>query len=107
VAFRSSSANSFRTIAEERIEPTSAASSRVAGLAPRAVSHSVVQRLSRLSASAREVARAAAVRGEGDLRLAADLAGVDPSIAATAADELSMPSRSVPGSLRRSHRGKG
>jgi DNA-binding CsgD family transcriptional regulator len=77
-----------RAIAEERIEPTSAACSRVAGLAPRAVSHSVVQRLSRLSASARQLARAAAVLGEADLRLAAGLAGVDPSTAATAADEL-------------------
>ena len=77
-----------RAIAEERIEPTSAACSRVAGLAPRAVSLSVVQRLRRLSASARELARAAAVLGEGDLRLAAGLAGVDPSTAATAADEL-------------------
>jgi DNA-binding CsgD family transcriptional regulator/Tfp pilus assembly protein PilF len=77
-----------RAIAEERIEPTSAACSRVAGLAPRAVSHSVVQRLGRLSASAREVARAAAVLGEADLRLAAGLAGVDPGTAATAADEL-------------------
>ena len=77
-----------RAIAEERIEPTSAACSRVAGLAPRAVSHSVVQRLSRLSAPARELARAAAVLGEADLRLAAGLAGVDPPAAATAADEL-------------------
>ena len=78
----------LRTIAEERIEPTSAACSRVAGLAPRTVSHSVVHRLSRLSAAARELAPAAAVLGEADLRLAADLAGVDPSTAATAADEL-------------------
>ena len=77
-----------RAIAEERIEPTSAACSRVAGLAPRAVSHSVVQRLGRLSAFAREVARAAAVLGEADVRLAAGLAGVDPGTAATAADEL-------------------
>ena len=77
-----------RAIAEDRIEPTAAACSRVAGLAPRAVSHSVVQRLRRLSASAREVARAAAVLGEADLRLAAGLAGVDPGTAATAADEL-------------------
>ena len=77
-----------RAIAEERIEPTSAACSRVAGLAPRAVSLSVVQRLGRLSAFARELARAAAVLGEGDLRLAAGLGGVDPSTAATAADEL-------------------
>jgi hypothetical protein len=77
-----------RAIAEERIEPTAAACSRVAGLAPRAVSHSVVQRLSRLSESAGQLARAAAVLGEADLRLAAGLAGVDPATAATAADEL-------------------
>jgi DNA-binding CsgD family transcriptional regulator/Tfp pilus assembly protein PilF len=78
----------IRAIAGQGIEPTAAASSRVAGLAPRAVSHSVVQRLGRLSASARELARAAAVLGEADLRLAVGLAGVDPGTAATAADEL-------------------
>jgi len=77
-----------RAIAEEGIEPTAVACSRVAALAPRAVSHSVVQRLSRLPAAARELARAAAVLGEADLRLAAGLAGVDPGAAATAADEL-------------------
>jgi DNA-binding CsgD family transcriptional regulator len=77
-----------RTIAEEGIEPTSAAASRVSALAPRTVSHSVVQRLSRLSSAARELARAAAVLGEADLRLAAGLADVDPGAAATAADEL-------------------
>jgi DNA-binding CsgD family transcriptional regulator len=78
----------IRAIAEQGIEPAAAASSRVAALAPRAVSHSVVQRLSRLSAAARELAPAAAVLGEADLRLAAGLAGVDPRAAATAADEL-------------------
>jgi tetratricopeptide (TPR) repeat protein len=78
----------LREIAEAGIEPAAAAASRVAGLAPRAVSHWVVHRLGRLSASARELARAAAVLGEADLRLAAGLAGVDPRAAATAADEL-------------------
>ncbi len=68
-----------RTIAEEGIEPTAAAASRVAALAPRAVSQSVVQRLSRLSSAAGELARAAAVLGEADLRLAAGLADVDPA----------------------------
>jgi DNA-binding CsgD family transcriptional regulator len=77
-----------RTIAEEGVEPTAAAASRVAALAPRTVSQSVVQRLSRLSSAARELARAAAVLGEADLRLAAGLAGVEPGAAATAADEL-------------------
>jgi DNA-binding CsgD family transcriptional regulator/Tfp pilus assembly protein PilF len=77
-----------RTIAEQGIEPTAAASSRVAGLAPRAVSQSVVQRLRRLSATARELAGAAAVLGEADLRVAAGLAGVGAHAAVTAADEL-------------------
>jgi len=77
-----------RTIAEDGIEPTAGAASRVAALAPRTVSQSVVQRLSRLSSAARELARAAAVLGEGDLRLASGLADVDPGAAATAADEL-------------------
>jgi hypothetical protein len=65
-----------RAIAGRGIEPTAAASSRVAALAPHAVSHSVLHRLSRLSAPARELAPATAVLGETDLRLAADLAGV-------------------------------
>ena len=77
-----------RAIAEAGIEPTAVAASRVAALAPRAVSHSVVHRLNRLSASARQLAPAAAVLGEADLRLAAGLAGVEPGTAATAADEL-------------------
>jgi DNA-binding CsgD family transcriptional regulator len=78
----------IRAIAEAGIRPAAAACSRVAALAPRAVAHSVVQRLSRLSAAARALAPAAAVLGEADLRLAAGLAGVDPGAAAAAADEL-------------------
>src|SRR5258708_24831389 len=76
-----------RPITAQGINPTAAASSRVGALAPRAVSHSVVLRLSRLSPPARQLARAAAVRGEADVRLAAALAGVDPSPAPTAADD--------------------
>jgi DNA-binding CsgD family transcriptional regulator len=78
----------IRAIAEAGIEPTAAASSRVTALAPRAVSQSVVRRLSRLAAAARALAPAAAVLGEADLRLAAGLAGLDPGTAAAAADEL-------------------
>jgi DNA-binding CsgD family transcriptional regulator len=77
-----------RTIAEEGIEPTAAAAPRVAALAPRTVSQYVMQRLGRLSSAARELAPAAAVLGEADLRLAAGLADVDPGAGATAADEL-------------------
>jgi predicted ATPase len=51
----------IRAIGEAGIKPTAAASSRVTALAPRAVSQSVVQRLSRLAAPARELAPAAAV----------------------------------------------
>jgi DNA-binding CsgD family transcriptional regulator len=80
----------IRAIAEEGIEPTAATSSRVPALAPRAVSQSVVQRLSRLSAAARKLAPAAAVLGEAELRLAASLASVDPGAAATAVDELAV-----------------
>jgi len=77
-----------RTIAEENMEPTAAAASRVATIAPRTVSQSVLQRLSRLSPAARELARATAVLGEADLRLAARLADVEPEAAPTAADKL-------------------
>ena len=77
-----------RAIAEEQIHPTAAASSRVARLAPRAVSQSVVLRLGRLPIGARKLARATAVLGEADLRLAAGLAEVNPDTAAVAADEL-------------------
>ena len=77
-----------RAIAEQGVKPTAAASFRIAALAPRAVSHSVTLRLSRLSRPARLLARAAAVLGEADVRLAAGLAGVDTSTAATVADEL-------------------
>jgi DNA-binding CsgD family transcriptional regulator len=78
----------IRAIGEAGIEPTASASPHVAALAPRAVSHSVVQRLGRLSAAARQLAPAAAVLGEADLRLAAGLAGLEPGAATTAADEL-------------------
>jgi DNA-binding CsgD family transcriptional regulator len=78
----------IRAMAEAGIRPAAAASSRIAALAPRAVSHSVVRRLSRLSPAARRLAPAAAVLGEADLRVAADLAGLAPGDTATAADEL-------------------
>jgi DNA-binding CsgD family transcriptional regulator len=77
-----------RALTEQGIKPTTAAAARISALAPRAVSHSVALRLSRLSQSARQLARAVAVLGEADVRLAAGLAGVDISTAATAADEL-------------------
>jgi predicted ATPase len=77
-----------RAIVEQRLAPTAAACSDVAALAPRAVARSVAQRLRRVSAAGRELARAAAVLGEADIRLAAALAEVDPAAAGLAADEL-------------------
>jgi DNA-binding CsgD family transcriptional regulator len=78
----------LRAIAEQGIKPTASAAPVVAALAPRAVAQWVVLRLGRLPAAARSLARAAAVLGEADLRLAASLAEVDPGPAATGADEL-------------------
>jgi DNA-binding CsgD family transcriptional regulator len=77
-----------RAIVDEGVEPSAVASVRVAGLAPPAVSQAIVVRLERLSVDARGLARSAAVLGHADLRQAAALAGVDPGVAAAAADEL-------------------
>ncbi len=77
-----------RAIADEAIEPTARASSRVAALAPPAVSQSVLLRVARLSKPAQGLARAAAVLGEAGLRLTAGLADLDLGTAAAAADEL-------------------
>ena len=77
-----------RTIAEAGIKPAAAASSQVAAVAPRAVSHSVMHRLDRLSEAARQLAPAAAVLGEADIRLAAGLARLSPAAATNAADQL-------------------
>ena len=56
---------------------------------PERVAQTVLLRLGRLSPQAVSVARALAVLGDGaDLRLVAELAGVDPAAASRAADEL-------------------
>jgi DNA-binding CsgD family transcriptional regulator len=77
-----------RAIADEGIEPTAAGCSRIAALTPRTVSQSIAQRVRRLSAGARDLARAAAVLDEVDLRLVAALARIEAHAATTAADEL-------------------
>jgi DNA-binding CsgD family transcriptional regulator len=77
-----------RTIAEAGVRPAADAASSVNALAPRAVSSSIVHRLSRLSAAALQLAPAVAVLGEAELGVAAHLAGLSPGAAATAADEL-------------------
>jgi DNA-binding CsgD family transcriptional regulator len=78
----------LRTITEQGIKPSASAGPLVTALAPRAVSQWIVLRLRQLSAAARSLARATAVLGEADFRLAAALAEVDPGPAATGADEL-------------------
>lgn len=77
-----------REAAAAGMEPSATAAPRVAALAPAGVARSIALRLGRLSPDARELARATAVLGEVDLRLGAAFAGIDPRLAAVAADEL-------------------
>ncbi len=78
-----------RTVAAEQIDPAAAQAPRVRELAPERVTRTVLVRLARLSPEAQSVARAVVVLGEeGDTRLAAELAGLDESLVARAADEL-------------------
>jgi DNA-binding CsgD family transcriptional regulator len=65
------------------------AAAQVAVLGPRSVARAVALRVARLGPAAGELARAAAVLGDGaQLRHAAALAGVDLAVAAAAADGL-------------------
>jgi DNA-binding CsgD family transcriptional regulator len=71
------------------IAPGGEAAARVAALGPRSVALAVALRVGRLGPAAGELARAAAVLGDGaELRHAAALAGVGLAEAATAADGL-------------------
>jgi DNA-binding CsgD family transcriptional regulator len=71
------------------IGPGQEVAARVAALGPRSVARAVALRVARLGPAAGEVARAAAVLGDGaQLRHAAVLAGVGLSDAAAAADGL-------------------
>ncbi len=70
-------------------EPDEAAAGRVADLGPRPVARAVALRVTRLGPAAGELARAAAILGDGAaLRHAAALAGVGLADAAVAADGL-------------------
>jgi ATP/maltotriose-dependent transcriptional regulator MalT len=78
-----------RTLAEEEIVPAAGQASRVRELAPERVTRTVQLRLARLSPAARAVARAIVVLGDGaEVRLAAELAGLDATAVARGADEL-------------------
>ena len=71
------------------IGPGQEAADQVAGLGPRSVARAVALRVAGLGPAAGELARAAAILGDGaQLRHAAALAGVDLADAAAAADEL-------------------
>ncbi|MEX2194544.1 MAG: AAA family ATPase [Thermoleophilaceae bacterium] len=72
-------------IESDGIAPTAGSAERVFTLTPEAVSRSVLARLGRLPGPARELARAAAVLGEGPLAEAAAIASVEPPAAAEAA----------------------
>jgi len=71
------------------IGPDEEVAAQVAALGPRSVARAVALRVARLGPAAGELARAAAVLGDGtQLRHAATLAGVDLADAAAAADGL-------------------
>ena len=78
-----------RDVVRRGLEPVDAQADVVAGIAPTAIVRSVLLRLAALGPAAPQLARAAAVLGDG-ARLAdvAELAALDPDEAAVAADAL-------------------
>ena len=77
------------TVRADALAPTAAAASRIAVLAPEAITRSTLARLGRLPPDARALARAVAVLGaEAELRHAAACAGLDVARAGVAADVL-------------------
>ena len=79
----------LRALRAEGVEMDARHADAVAGVGSRAVSRAVLARLSRLSPDAVAVTRALAVLGDGtDLRLVAELAGIDPAAAAAATGDL-------------------
>ena len=79
----------IRQLRADGIGPDEEAAAQVAALGPRSVARAVALRVARLGPAAGELARAAAVLGDGaQLRHAAALAGVSLADAAAAADGL-------------------
>lgn len=73
----------------DRIEPVGANIDRIAGLSPAVLARAIAVRLARLPGRALQLARAVAVLGDRTpLRLAAELAGLEGSVALEAADML-------------------
>ena len=78
-----------RELRLEGVEPTAGAAGRVEAIGPRAVSRTVLVRLSQLGGPASRLAQAVAVLGDGaSLRHALVLTGLDHEAAVEAADEL-------------------
>jgi DNA-binding CsgD family transcriptional regulator len=78
-----------RTVVDDGLPGSARDAQIVRGLVPEGISRSILLRLARLSAAARELARAAAVVGDGgELRLAAALAGLERNTASDAARSL-------------------
>jgi DNA-binding CsgD family transcriptional regulator len=78
-----------RTLTDRGIEPTGDQADAVRTLVPERVAQTALLRLARLTPDAGRVSRALAVLGEDtDLRLVAELAGIDLEVARRAADEL-------------------
>ncbi|HEX5608655.1 MAG TPA: AAA family ATPase [Solirubrobacterales bacterium] len=78
-----------RTVIEQDIEPSGGRVEDVQKLAPKRVARMVLTRLGRLSEEANAVARSLAVLGDdSDLRVVAELSGIDAAGAQRAADEL-------------------
>lgn len=76
-------------LASDRIAPTADNAQRVDKIGPETVSRAVLARVSRVGGEARALTDAVAVLGNrADLRHAAALAGLPPSVAAGAADAL-------------------
>jgi DNA-binding CsgD family transcriptional regulator/tetratricopeptide (TPR) repeat protein len=79
----------IREVSAEHVAPTAQHAARVEALGSHGVSSVVLLRLARLSAEARELARAVAVLGDtANLSLAGALAGLDKAAAASAAAAL-------------------
>ena len=77
------------TVSRERVPPRADQSSRLLELGPRVIGRAVSLRLARLPADAISLLEAAAILGDGtDPREAAELAGLEPAVAARAARQL-------------------
>jgi len=77
------------TLRGQDIPPTAEQAEVVRGLTPDRVAKTALMRLARLSPEAGRAARAVAILGEGiDLRLVAELTGIEVEAARNAADEL-------------------